>query len=140
MQNDVRCTDRATSTVTGAGQSRVTQTPRWRFTSSRPISTWHPSNGNAESVARSPEDQAIGIGREGSTRNVQNLFSAIDDFGLDLGTALEIFEDVRRTVADWRSVFYAGGVTQRDQALVAHRILNPMLNFGKEKRQNPLIG
>jgi serine/threonine-protein kinase HipA len=83
-----------------------------------------PSNGEALSLAKVPQVQAIGLGVAGRERSLVNLFSALGDYALTHEEAVTIYRKTLRTVRRWQAFFAEEhGVTQRDLKRMAHRVL-----------------
>lgn len=88
-----------------------------------PVFDIAPSNGNAESVSILRGYQSIGIGRQGTARNLPNLLSAVEEFGLSGDQAREHFEQIRRVIGGWETVFSDAGVPASDIGLLRNRVL-----------------
>lgn len=88
-----------------------------------PVFDIAPSNGNAESVSILRGYQPIGIGRQGTARNLPNLLSAEEEFGLSGDQTREHFEQIRRVIGGWEAVFSDAGVPASDIGLLRNRVL-----------------
>lgn len=88
-----------------------------------PVFDIAPSNGNAESVSILRAYQSIGIGRQGTARNLQNLLSAVEEFGLSQDQAREHLEQLRTVIGGWETVSSDAGVPASDIGLLRDRVL-----------------
>lgn len=90
-----------------------------------PVFDIAPSNGNAESVSILRGYQSIGIGRQGTARNLQNLLSAVEEFGLSQDQAREHLKQLRTVIGGWETVFSDAGVPASDIGMLRGRVLAP---------------
>lgn len=81
-----------------------------------------PSNGTAASISKPLLNQAIGIGAEGSKRSMTNLLSRPADFGLEPVAAMQIVDEVRSGISEWKLHFKKSGVSDADINKLSHRV------------------